>query len=264
MKPSSNSEEAIFSHALTLPPDDRAAYLASACASDAALQERVESLLRMPEEAPDFMATSAAGVPRLADASPGEMIGRYKLLQKIGEGGIGVVFMAEQEEPIRRRVAVKVIKLGMDTKEVIARFEAERQALALMDHPNIARVIDAGATTSGRPYFVMELVRGIPITKFCDEQNLSPKARLELFTHVCHAVQHAHQKGIIHRDLKPSNILVTLHGRAEDLRLYSLPRSADSFAGRGGAEKQRSHEDAKDPDSNVGVRIPTLHERGKR
>src|SRR4051812_3704635 len=141
----------------------------------------------------------------------GDSIGRYKLLQQIGEGGCGMVYMAEQEEPVRRRVALKVIKLGMDTKQVIARFEAERQALALMDHPNIAKVLEAGATEAGRPYFVMELVRGIKITEYCDQHNLFTKERLELFIQVCHAVQHAHQKGIIHRDLKPSNILVTLH-----------------------------------------------------
>ncbi len=144
-------------------------------------------------------------------AQPGERIGRYKLLQQIGEGGCGVVFMAEQEEPIRRKVALKVIKLGMDTRSVIARFEAERQALALMDHPNIAKVFDAGATETGRPYFVMELVRGVRITDYCDQHNLTTTARLDLFTQVCHAIQHAHQKGIIHRDIKPSNILVTLH-----------------------------------------------------
>ena len=141
----------------------------------------------------------------------GDHIGRYKLLQQIGEGGCGVVFMAEQSEPIRRKVALKVIKLGMDTKSVIARFEAERQALALMDHPNIAKVFDAGATNTGRPYFVMELVRGVRITDYCDQQKLTTSARLDLFTQVCHAIQHAHQKGIIHRDIKPSNILVTLH-----------------------------------------------------
>ena len=142
---------------------------------------------------------------------PGDHIGRYKLLEKIGEGGCGIVYMAEQTEPIRRRVALKVIKLGMDTRQVIARFEAERQALALMDHPNIAKVLDAGATDTGRPYFVMELVRGIRITEYCDQNNLSTRERLDLFMQVCRAVQHAHQKGIIHRDLKPSNILVTLH-----------------------------------------------------
>ncbi len=142
---------------------------------------------------------------------PGTVIGRYKLLEKIGEGGFGVVYVAEQKEPVKRRVALKIIKLGMDTKQVIARFEAERQALALMDHPNIAKVLDAGATETGRPYFVMELVRGVPITQYCDENNLPTIERLELFIAVCQAIQHAHQKGIIHRDIKPSNILVTLH-----------------------------------------------------
>jgi serine/threonine protein kinase len=135
-------------------------------------------------------------------------------LERLGEGGCGTVYLAEQKEPVHRRVALKVIKLGMDTKEVIARFDAERQALAMMDHPNIAKVLDAGTTDNGRPYFVMELVHGVPVTVFCDERNLSTTARLELFIQVCHAVQHAHQKGIIHRDLKPSNILVALHDDA--------------------------------------------------
>jgi len=147
----------------------------------------------------------------VADETMPERIDRYKILQKLGEGGCGEVYMAEQTEPVRRRVALKVIKLGMDTKQVIARFEAERQALALMDHPNIAKVLDAGATETGRPYFVMELVKGIRITDFCDQQHLSTSERLGLFTQVCQAIQHAHQKGIIHRDVKPSNILVTLH-----------------------------------------------------
>src|SRR5207249_1044696 len=144
----------------------------------------------------------------------GDRISRYKLLEQIGEGGCGVVYMAEQEEPVRRRVALKVIKLGMDTKSVIARFEAERQALAMMDHPNIAKVLDGGATQTGRPYFVMELVRGVRITEFCDEARLSTEARLRLFVQVCQAIQHAHQKVIIHRDLKPSNILVTVNDGA--------------------------------------------------
>src|SRR5206468_2403825 len=138
-------------------------------------------------------------------------IGSYKLLHVIGEGGFGTVYMAEQEHPIRRRVALKVIKPGMDSGQVIARFEGERQALAMMDHPNIARVFDAGTTESGRPYFVMELVKGVPLTEFCDQNRLTPRERLELFVPVCQAVQHAHQKGIIHRDLKPSNVLVTMY-----------------------------------------------------
>src|SRR5207248_5193052 len=159
-----------------------------------------------------------AGLPEAGDSilsetefneKPGDRIGRYKLLEKIGEGGCGTVYMAEQEEPVRRRVALKIIKLGMDTKSVIARFEAERQALSLMDHPNIAKVFDAGATASGRPYFVMQLIRGEKITEYCDQHSLSTKERLKLFIQVCQAIQHAHQKGIIHRDIKPSNILVT-------------------------------------------------------
>src|SRR5690348_3458731 len=150
----------------------------------------------------------AIRIETIVEEESSERIGRYKILQKLGEGGCGVVYMAEQEEPVRRRVALKVIKLGMDTRQVIARFEAERQALALMDHANIAKVLDGGATDTGRPYFVMELVKGIPITRYCDENKLDTRQRLELFILVCQAVQHAHQKGIIHRDIKPSNILV--------------------------------------------------------
>ncbi|HTA29819.1 MAG TPA: serine/threonine-protein kinase, partial [Candidatus Cybelea sp.] len=224
-----NPEVAVFAAALELAADQRGAYLDQACAGDAALRRQVEALLRVHDDAGDFFdklgpvarpasaegaMAGSGGTVRLhgtpADKA-GDRIGRYKLLQQIGEGGCGVVYMAEQEEPVRRRVALKVIKLGMDTKSVIARFEAERQALALMDHPNIAKVLDAGATETGRPYFVMELVRGIKITDYCDENNLSTVARLELFVLVCQAIQHAHQKGIIHRDIKPSNILVANH-----------------------------------------------------
>ena len=150
--------------------------------------------------------------PYVSRELPGAVIaGRYKLLEEIGEGGMGTVWVAEQMQPVRRKVAVKLIKAGMDSKQVIARFEAERQALALMDHTNIARVLDAGTSNTGRPYFVMELVRGVPITGFCDQNQLPPRQRLELFVPVCRAVQHAHQKGIIHRDLKPSNVLVSWH-----------------------------------------------------
>jgi serine/threonine protein kinase/Flp pilus assembly protein TadD len=165
-----------------------------------------ESLLDKPVLGPDV----TMGDTSLTEG-PGTRIGRYKLLEMIGEGGFGVVYMAEQEKPIRRRVALKIIKLGMDTKQVIARFEAERQALAMMEHHNIAKVLDAGATETGRPYFVMELVKGIPITEYCDKKNLTTQQRLELFIDVCRAVQHAHQKGIIHRDIKPSNVMITLH-----------------------------------------------------
>ncbi|MBC8003470.1 MAG: serine/threonine protein kinase, partial [Opitutaceae bacterium] len=213
-------EEALFAEALLRDSSSaRACYLDAACGTDIALRQRVEDLIRASENAGDFLEEPPTGLSAHTDSTlainelsekPGDKIGRYKLLQQIGEGGCGVVYMAEQEKPIRRRVALKVIKLGMDTKSVIARFEAERQALALMDHPNIAKVFDAGATDTGRPYFVMELVRGIKITDYCDQNNLSTDERLILFSQVCHAIQHAHQKGIIHRDIKPSNILVTV------------------------------------------------------
>src|SRR5438045_573873 len=210
--------EAIFHGALQLPAEQRAGYLKMACGENPKLLKQVEILLEANEKAGGFLEEPAAAstgrtvvVPIPVTEKAGDKIGRYKLLQQIGEGGCGVVYMAEQEEPVRRRVALKVIKLGMDTKSVIARFEAERQALALMDHPNIAKVLDAGATAAGRPYFVMELVKGVPITDYCDQNNLPTTERLALFTLVCHAIQHAHQKGIIHRDIKPSNILVTMH-----------------------------------------------------
>ena len=182
--------------------------------SDTDLRRRVERLLEAQPKVGGFLDSPAVG-PTLNLPSPQEMegpgtvIGPYKLLEQIGEGGMGVVYMAEQTQPVRRKVALKVIKPGMDTKQVIARFEAERQALAMMDHPNIAKVLDAGATESGRPYFVMELVRGIPITEYCDQHRLPINKRLDLFMQVCQAVQHAHQKGIIHRDIKPTNVLVT-------------------------------------------------------
>src|SRR5215470_14902412 len=206
-------ELALFAAALELPAEDRAAYLARECGDDHALKLRVEALLRADSEAGNFMQQPPGDFPavnsNVIGEKAGDHIGRYKLIEQIGEGGYGVVFMAEQEEPVRRKVALKIIKPGMDTKSVIARFEAERQALALMDHPNIAKVFDAGATESGRPFFVMELIRGIKITDYCDQNSLSTPERLELFVRVCQAVQHAHQKGIIHRDIKPSNILVT-------------------------------------------------------
>jgi serine/threonine protein kinase/Tfp pilus assembly protein PilF len=219
MSDANSRDEAIFDGALQLPSDQRAGYLKAACGGDAELQRRVEGLLaahdrsvgplEQPVVTPPRSPTIMVSLP--LSEKPGDKIGHYKILQQIGEGGCGVVYMAEQEEPVRRRVALKVIKLGMDTKQVIARFEAERQALALMEHPNIAKVLDAGATETGRPFFVMELVRGIKITEYCDQNNLNTRQRLELFSQVCRAIQHAHQKGIIHRDIKPSNILVTLH-----------------------------------------------------
>ena len=215
--PPPNSAEAAFNAALGHPPAEREAFLAAACGDDDALLRDVRALLAAHATAGDFLETAdlspavLAELARLKPEEEGERIGPYKLLQQIGEGGFGTVWMAEQQEPVRRRVALKIIKLGMDTKEVVARFEQERQALAMMDHPNIAKVFDAGATPYGRPFFVMELVRGTRLTDYCDEQCLSTAARIELFILVCHAVQHAHQKGIIHRDLKPSNILVTLH-----------------------------------------------------
>ena len=206
-----------------MPVQERAAYLDEACVGDADLRQRVEELLQANESAGDFLESSAT-VPCRPDGNthlasnpaqkPGDRIERFKLIQQIGEGGCGIVYLAEQETPVRRRVALKIIKLGMDTRNVIARFEAERQTLALMDHPNIAKVLDAGATESGRPYFVMELVEGLKITDFCDRQQLSTHQRLELFVLVCQAVQHAHQKGVVHRDLKPSNVLVTLRDGA--------------------------------------------------
>jgi serine/threonine protein kinase len=209
--------EAIYYTALEKKsPEEQRAYLEEVCGEDKELLGRVEALLKAHDEAGSFLQAPVLGPGVTIDESPltegpGTKIGRYKLLQLIGEGGFGVVYMAEQEKPIRRRVALKIIKLGMDTNRVIARFEAERQALAMMEHPNIAKVLDAGATDTGRPYFVMELVKGIPITEYCDKNDLDTRQRLELFIDVCKAVQHAHQKGIIHRDIKPSNVMITLH-----------------------------------------------------
>jgi serine/threonine protein kinase/Flp pilus assembly protein TadD len=204
----------IFGKALEIEsPEEQAAYLAEACGANAVLRAEVEELLQALDRAGKFLSAPAVQPQATVDSppiteKPGAQIGPYKLLQQIGEGGMGVVYMAEQSEPVERRVALKIIKPGMDTKQVIARFEAERQALAMMDHPNIAHVLDAGATESGRPYFVMELVNGVRITEYCDEKHLTTRERLDLFVPVCQAVQHAHQKGIIHRDLKPSNVLV--------------------------------------------------------
>jgi tRNA A-37 threonylcarbamoyl transferase component Bud32 len=210
------AEAAVFAGALALPPHERDAFLARACGPDAALRLAVESLLRAHDAAGDFFAPPpiSSEWAALRGEEVGDRVGRYQLLENIGEGGCGIVFLADQREPIRRRVALKVIKLGMDTRAVIARFEAERQALARMDHPHIARVFDAGATESGRPFFVMEFVPGLRVTAYCDEHRLALMARLRLFAQICRAVHHAHQKGLIHRDLKPSNILVTEHDGA--------------------------------------------------
>jgi serine/threonine protein kinase/tetratricopeptide (TPR) repeat protein len=214
-------ERDIFIEALQqADPAERSAYLDAACAGDDALRQRVLQLLALHEKNESFLLDAPAPLPHApANATvdqpitetAGTIIGPYKLLEEIGEGGMGTVWMAQQAEPVKRLVALKVIKAGMDSKQVIARFEAERQALALMDHPNIAKVLDGGTTPSGRPYFVMDLVKGVPITKYCDEHHLTPRQRLELFVPVCSAVQHAHQKGIIHRDLKPFNVLVALY-----------------------------------------------------
>ncbi len=209
-----NRVEKLFQEAADLPAEERKKFLDRECDGEASLRDHVERLLARLERDASFLSPVSDRGPFLAAAiaeGPGAVIGRYKLLQVIGEGGFGVVYMAEQQEPVVRKVALKIIKLGMDTKEVVARFEAERQALALMDHPNIAQVHDGGATDSGRPYFVMELVRGVSITEYCDKNSLPTVERLDLFASVCQAVQHAHQKGVIHRDIKPSNVLVTLH-----------------------------------------------------
>jgi tetratricopeptide (TPR) repeat protein len=234
MNAKTQREEEVFDAARQLTnATERKAFLDDACAGEPALRASVETLLTVATEAEDFFTatesalngtvaalqsapdaldTPTAGSACLPGEEPiGTRIGRYKLLQKIGEGGCGVVYLAEQEEPVRRRVALKIIKLGMETRSVIARFEAERQALAMMDHPNIAHVFDAGATQRGPPYFVMELVRGVKITDYCDQNGLGVRQRLDLFIQICHAIQHAHQKGIVHGDIKPSNILVTLH-----------------------------------------------------
>ena len=213
MKRSSEREIAVFSAARRLSTAERAAFLDESCGDDVAFRTRIVELLKAAEMAGNFLREPelAETVREPAGTRTEEQIGRYKLLQKLGEGGCGVVYMAEQVEPVRRRVALKLIKLGMDTKQVIARFSAERQALAMMDHPNISKVLDAGATSLGRPYFVMELVRGIKITEYCDQNQLPIEQRMDLFLQVCRAIQHAHEKGIIHRDIKPSNILVTLH-----------------------------------------------------
>jgi len=220
-------EQSLFEAALAIEAgDERNAFLREACKDDASLHRRITRLLAahthtegfFPHSASQMLAVDQSEVrellasqPALAGEMIGQSVGRYKLLKQLGEGGCGIVYLAQQQKPVQRLVALKIIKLGMDTENVIARFDAERQALALMDHPNIAKVLDAGATETGRPYFVMELVQGVRITRYCDENRLEPRQRLNLYVQVCHAIQHAHQKGIIHRDIKPSNILVAQH-----------------------------------------------------
>ena len=227
-------------------PSERAAFLDATCGVNEELRAQIEMLLREHENLGSFLEAPALApaiaVNEPASERPGTLIGPYKLLELIGEGGMGLVYVAEQQKPVRRRVALKIIKPGMDSRQVIARFEAERQALALMDHPNIAKVHDGGTTSgepgsvnAGRPYFVMELVKGNPITEYCDRNQLGTRQRLELFLDVCHAVQHAHQKGIIHRDFKPSNILVEIHDGVRSSRssiLASQRPSANSFPTR--------------------------------
>jgi eukaryotic-like serine/threonine-protein kinase len=237
----SRAESIFFAAMERASPAERAHYVAEACADDVELQRRVERLLgaqlkiskflesppsaELNDAAGEIAADIAADIARNGLAASDEYlnttIGPYKLLEQIGGGGMGVVYMAEQVHPVRRKVALKIIKPGMDSGQVIARFEAERQALTMMDHPNIARVLDAGTTGAGRPYFVMELVKGIPITDFCDQARLDTDQRLALFIQVCQAVQHAHQKGIIHRDIKPRNVLVTLHERGSFIVISS-------------------------------------------
>jgi WD40 repeat protein/serine/threonine protein kinase len=223
MAASPNRPKDIFLKALDVSsPEEQAAFVAEACGADAALRRQVEAMLRAHAAPDSFLEKPAALGPTIDELphprsrpntgeGPGTRVGPYKLLQQLGEGGMGVVYLAEQQEPVRRLVAIKIIKHGSDSGPTVARFESERQALALMDHPNIARVLDAGSTADGRPYLVMELIKGIPLTRFCDQEHLTPRERLELFLPVCQAIQHAHQKGIIHRDLKPSNVLIALY-----------------------------------------------------
>jgi eukaryotic-like serine/threonine-protein kinase len=210
MTPRLSKVQDLLGEAARLSSSERHRYLDEACGDDVGLRDEVLSLLAALENADQFLERSPVQFNPVAGERPGDVIGRYTLRELIGEGGFGSVYRAEQISPIRRDVALKIIKLGMDTRRVIARFEAERQALAMMDHPNIAQVFDAGATESGRPYFVMELARGSPITTWCDDNKIGIQTRLQLFVHVCSAIQHAHQKGIIHRDLKPTNVLVAM------------------------------------------------------
>jgi serine/threonine protein kinase len=208
-----NKAESIFFAALDEPEGSRSRFIDRACGDDIALKRQIELLIAARSEAESFLEQGALSLQADPDDlsalnSIGTQVGPYKIREQIGEGGMGVVYVAEQVEPVRRKVALKIIKPGMATKDVVARFKAERQALAMMDHPHIASVFDGGVTDAGQPYFVMELVQGVPITEYCDDQRLDTRQRLRLFLKVCRAVHHAHQKGVIHRDVKPSNILV--------------------------------------------------------
>jgi serine/threonine protein kinase/tetratricopeptide (TPR) repeat protein len=240
MANSKDQAQSLFLNALEIPTDAaRASYLEAQCGVDHELRQEVEDLLDHARRLGPFLEPEENGVDGTIfhpiPERPGTVIGPYKLLQQIGEGGMGVVFMAAQTEPLQRTVALKIIKPGMDTRQVIARFEAERQAVAMMDHPNIAKVLDAGTTDTGRPYFVMELVKGVPITKYCDEKHLPLRARLELFVQVCQAVQHAHQKGIIHRDIKPNNVLVAEYDN------QAVPKVIDFGVAKATAQKLTEH-----------------------
>jgi eukaryotic-like serine/threonine-protein kinase len=231
------TSETVFGEAIEISsPQARRLYLDQACRGNSELRRDVEKLVEDHFRAGSFLESPPAELTAATHHWPiaeraGTIIGSYKLLQQIGEGGMGVVFMAEQSEPIQRTVALKIIKPGMDTHQVVARFEAERQALAMMDHPNIAKVLDAGATESSRPYFVMELVKGVPITQFCDNKHLSVRERLQLLLPVCQAVQHAHQKGIIHRDIKPNNVLVAEYDH------HAVPKVIDFGVAKATAQK---------------------------
>src|SRR5262245_42585338 len=237
VEPSSKADSIFWGALGIVAPEERNRYLDEACADDPSLRAQLDELLAAYPKVERFLEQPAIAAhaavlhePSIAER-PGTIIGPYKLLQQIGEGGMGVVFMAEQTEPIQRTVALKIIKAGMDTRQVIARFEAERQALALMDHPNIAKVLDAGTTASVRPYFVMDRVKGVPITQYCDEKSLSLRERLELLLPVCQAVQHAHQKGIIHRDIKPTNVLVAEYDN------HPVPKVIDFGVAKATAQK---------------------------
>ena len=227
------NDEDLFAAALIMPSAERGSFLTRACADDSAALSRLTGLLDACDDAADFVRSAP-----LVTQTALEEIRSYRLLRELGEGGCGIAYLAEQLQPVERQVAIKVIKPGMDTKSVVARFEAERQLLALMDHPNVARVFDAGSTAAGRPYFVMELVRGISITEYCDFMRLSTAERLQLCIQVCHAIQHAHHKGVMHRDIKPSNVLVTMH---DDLPLVKVIDFGIAKATQGPLSEQTHH-----------------------